>query len=360
MSEAQRWSAVVMPCLNEEDYLTAACASLGFGGGVSPPPQCRLILVDNGSTDRTLDVCRVLQGQIGELVVVVQESVQGHVPARHRGNLVAAQIAAADGVSPDEAVVIQADADTEYSLGYVNSVRAAYGDAPIDGQFVQAIAVPQPGFHATYPRVFAAMDAVDQSIAARFGVQQYDFVVDDKACAYGLDDYFKCGAHRREFFCDGTEILAETTRLMIASQALGMRSIEIADATVVHSQRRLLHDATQHLATAGFPYSCTRAFPGVQPVTLEMLERMVVADESAALEPIAAIRTAHLVALTVLLPAQVVRACTGELPTDPYVRRILLDIPTRSIDEVATAPGRLLADVLGLAWGTGSPSLARW
>jgi hypothetical protein len=360
MPEAPRWSAVVMPCLNEEDYLTAACASLGFGGSVNPtPPQCRLILVDNGSTDRTLDICHALQDELGELVVIVQEPVRGHVPARHRGNMIAAQIAAAEGISPDQAVIIQADADTEYSAGYVDNVRAAYVDAPVDGQFVQAITVLPPDLRATYPRVFAAMDAVDQSMETRFGLQQYDFVVDDKACAYGLDDYFKCGAHRREFFRDGTEILAETTRLMIASQALGLKNIEIADATAIHSQRRFLHDAAQHLATAGFPYSARRASPGARPITLEKLESLVT-GESDVLESITAIRAVHLVALMVLLPAQVVRACTGELPTEPYVRRILRDMPARSLEDVATTPGQLLADVLDLVWGADSPSLACW
>ena len=361
MSEAPSWSAVVMPCLNEEGYLAAACASLGFGGGASATPlRCRLILVDNGSTDGTLDVCRTLQGELGELVVIVQESVRGHVPARHRGNLEAARIAAGDGIPPGQAVIIQADADTEYSPGYVDRVRAAYCGAPVVGRFVQAITLPPSDLLDTYPGVFAVMDVVDRSVVARFGLQEYDFVVDDKACAYGLDDYFTYGGHRREFFDDGTEILAETTRLMIASQALGLKNVEISEATVVHSQRRLFDHAAEHLATAGFPYTASKAFPGVRPVTLEKLESMALAGGSEIVESIAAMRAAHLVALMVLLPAQVIRACTGELPTDSYVRRILQDIPVRSIDEVAATPGRLLADVLDLAWDTGPPGLACW
>jgi hypothetical protein len=338
-----------MPCLNEQDNLVAACRSLGFGRAQEAPERCFLVLVDNGSTDATLDVCRRLRDVVGDAIAVVREPRRGHVPARHCGNVMAARVAAERGIPRSEVIVIQADADTRYSPGYVDAVRKVISNPSVVSPVGQAVTRLPPDLATAYPTVFARVDSIDREIEQRFGFSRYDFVVDDKACAYGLGDYVRWGGHRREYFGDGLELLAETTRLTIAGLAYGAERIDIVEASVVHSQRRLLSDAAQELAAAGFPYVGRRIFPDTQAVTLEHLERGAVAGDRKLLASISTVRAAHLAALMVVLPAHVGRALTGVLPADPGVRRVVASLPLRSIDEVVMTPGCLLGDVLDLA-----------
>jgi hypothetical protein len=339
-----------MPCLNEQDGLLATCRSLGFDRFREPPERCFLVLVDNGSTDRTPTVCRALQSEVGAVVVVVSEPERGYVPARHRGNLAAAHIARTLGIPPETFVVIQADADAIYSPDYVNTVRNAISHGTAEGRIGHAIIARIPGLDLRYPRVFSAVDAADQAIQQRFGAPEPDALVDDKACAYTLGDYERWGGHRREYLADGSELLAETTRLTIAGLAHGAGRVEIVEASVVHSQRRLLTDAALHLAAAGFPYANRRIVSDRTAVRLDDLERMVASGEREVLDEIVTTRIAHLAALTVVLPAHLVRTLTGQLPEDPSTRAALNDLPHRTVHDASTTPGRLLGDVLELAW----------
>lgn len=343
------WCAVVMPCLNEQENLLAACRSLGFAPAQKTPERCFLVLVDNGSTDETLDTCRMLRSVVGEAVIVAEEPIRGHVPARHCGNLFAAQHALSRGTAPADVIVIQADADTQYSPGYVDSVREAIWASSAGAPIGQAVTLFPPDFKAAYPQVFSVLDSVDRTIEQRFGFSRFDVVVDDKACAYRLGDYEQWGGHRREYFEDGSEILAETTRLTISGLAHGAERIAIAGAFVVHSQRRLLGDAAQELGAAGFPYVSRRLFPNTAPVSLDALEEGVAGGEPRLLASVANFRAAHLVALMAVLPAHLARILTGEPPADPEIRRMLEGMPRRSVNEAMAFPGRLLGDVLQFA-----------
>jgi hypothetical protein len=344
------WCAVVMPCLNEQDSLAAACRSLGFDGTHELPARCVLVLVDNGSTDRTADICRALQSELGAAVVnITQEPRRGHVQTRRHGNQTAARIARTREISYESLIVIQADADAIYSPGYVDTVRKAIWAGTGKGRIGQAITEREPGLERRYPRVFAEVDAVDQTIRQRFGTPPLDPLVDDKACAYTLRDYKQWGGHRREYLDNGSELLAETTRLTIAALAQGADLVEIVDASVVHSQRRLLADAAQQLASAGFPYADRRLFPARTDVKLDDLERMVAHNDRELLNAVLTTRAAHLAALTVVLPAHLLRTLTGEMPQDSDVRAALMDVPHRTVQEAAATPGRLVGDVLALA-----------
>jgi glycosyltransferase involved in cell wall biosynthesis len=110
--------AVVVPCLNEEQNVVATCRSLGFGvGGYH---NGALILVDNGSTDHTLEVARNIQASArAESVHVVEEQDRGFVPARARGVQVVCEVATARGLTNTSVLIIQADADTLYDSHYV-------------------------------------------------------------------------------------------------------------------------------------------------------------------------------------------------------------------------------------------------
>jgi hypothetical protein len=353
MRDSPPWSAVVMPCLNEVAYLRSACESLGFGAGNPTPSLCKLILVDNGSTDDTLDECHQLGTEVGPSVVTVRESIRGHVPARHRGNLVAAQLAKSAGVAATEALIIQVDADTHYSPGYVDSVRESFQTVPNSGILVQAATRLPVELPSSYPSTFSAIQAIDDSVEDRFGFSEYDVVVDDKVCSYTLHDYFRWGGHRREYFNDGAEILAETTRLMIAARSTGTKLHNIDNASAIHSQRRLLADPGQMLSTAGFPYSTTKHSPGVGVTTLEEIERRLTEGDDLVLKGIQSARFAHLVALLALLPAHVERTVTGASPNDKTLRGLLALLPERSIKDSFNTPGQFVADVLELVWTDG-------
>jgi hypothetical protein len=357
MRDTLLWSAVVMPCLNEVSYLRSTCESLGFGTGSTPPVLCSLVLVDNGSTDGTLDVCHQLRDEVGPSITIAQEPIRGHVPARHRGNLVAAQLAKSAGVPDTAALIIQVDADTQYSPGYVDSIRESFQSSPNAGIMGQAATRFPPELLARYPGLFMAIQEVDDSVEDRFGLPVCDVVVDDKACCYMLYDYFRWSGHRREYFDDGSEILAETTRLMIAARSTGTKLRNIDNASAVHSQRRLFESPVQMLSTAGFPYSAPKQFPG-GGMTLDDIERRVT-ERDIILREIRSARSAHLVALLALLPAHVEHAITGAPPNDKFLSRLLTVLPKRSVGDAFDAPGCFVADVLNLVWSD-QPTLVQW
>ena len=81
--------AVVIPALNEEDSLPGLLAAIA--------PEARVVVVDNGSTDRTAEVAR----ENGAEVV--------HQPERGYGNAVLAGMAHLAADPPDVMVVLDAD-----------------------------------------------------------------------------------------------------------------------------------------------------------------------------------------------------------------------------------------------------------
>src|ERR1700751_1191806 len=106
----QRLSAIVIPCLNEQNSLPSTCKSLGFGVGHNTPANALLILVDNGSEDATVAVARQIQQDSSTgSVIVAAESERGYVPPRRQGNRVAMSVATERGVPLENLIIIQAD-----------------------------------------------------------------------------------------------------------------------------------------------------------------------------------------------------------------------------------------------------------
>src|SRR6267378_1266299 len=108
---------LVMPCLNEEQNLEATCASLGFGSGTKSLPQGTvLIIMDNGSSDSTLSIAeKIKRSSKPDAVLVGQELERGYVPVRHRGNLIADELARSARLPADTVLILQVDADCHYS-----------------------------------------------------------------------------------------------------------------------------------------------------------------------------------------------------------------------------------------------------
>jgi hypothetical protein len=154
-------------------------------------------------------------------------------------------------VSPDEFVVLQADADTVYADGYAqNMARAVRCAANV---LAEGISTPPMSFLQRFPEYYAKAQEVDQSMEHVVVQDHLDVIVDDKVCGYRLSDYFQWGGHRREYNEQGEEILAESTRLFIRAKLTGARRVRVFEAEAQSSRRKVIAEPLLHFATAGFP-----------------------------------------------------------------------------------------------------------
>jgi glycosyltransferase involved in cell wall biosynthesis len=104
--------SVIIPVLNGQDVIGRQLAALR--DQASPVPW-EIVVVDNGSTDRTAEVVRTEQERGGPVsIVLVHEPERGHVMARNAG------AAAASGD-----LLLFCDADDEVSPGWITAMVAA-------------------------------------------------------------------------------------------------------------------------------------------------------------------------------------------------------------------------------------------
>lgn len=104
-----RWTAVI-PVYNERDFLPATLRSLA-----AQTCECRVIVVDNGSTDGCIEEARGIAAALAMDVVFLEEAQPGQVHALKRG------IDAADS----ELIAI-CDADTWYPPQYLGAAEAIF------------------------------------------------------------------------------------------------------------------------------------------------------------------------------------------------------------------------------------------
>ncbi|WP_245233876.1 glycosyltransferase [Mycobacterium sp. PS03-16] len=113
--EATPRFSIVIPAHNEESYLPATLehvATLNY-----PRDGYEVIVVENGSTDRTLEVARRFEG--GNVRVVVSQKT-GVSAAKNHG---------IDQLSPHSQWVIFLDADTLLKPGFLNDLQAKVDSA---------------------------------------------------------------------------------------------------------------------------------------------------------------------------------------------------------------------------------------
>lgn len=341
------FAAIVIPCLNEERSLLDTCKSLGFATGQSPPRNAVLILVDNGSEDRTLSVADAIRAVCPTgSVIVATEAERGYVPPRRRGNLVAMSAADDRGVSKEQLLIIQADADTLYSDGYVDAlVSAATRCSP--GVIIDSVCASPNDSSTAYRRYIALCDEVDATLAMPID-QSQDVIVDDKACAYRASDYELWGGHQREFSCRGEEIHSETTRLYIRARTFGAMRYLCEDAIAQHSDRRIVGDPAYSFATAGFPRECSfrtrwqRLYDGPNDIT-----EFCKAANRAKISLAVRYRRAHMNAIFHLLTAHVRRTVEPANHGDLSEHQFITDLPRRDARTARERPGLLIEDVLG-------------
>lgn len=298
---------VVIPCLNEEASLNKTCESLGFCHGPHGlGDDTLLVLVDNGSTDRTVSVMeRVLDRSLAGQVHILHESERGYVPPRHRGVLFAREAARARRAAEERVLIVQADADTAYGPLYVDTLAEAAGGLGL-GVLLEGLRETPPEFAGAHPGFVALCGRADADIAAAFVAPEIDVIVDDKACAFALADYFAWGGLNREYTSAGEEVYAETSRLYMRGRLRGARRMAVPEAIAYPSRRKLYGDPVGYFATAGFPREASwyrhfgQAYQG--PRGLDAFEHRAAAE---VLAEAIRMRQAHCVALFALLPAHV-------------------------------------------------------
>ena len=345
-------AAIVIPCLNEQASLLSACKSLGFGtGSSSMPSDTYLCIVDNGSTDNTLTIAEQVQRASPKgSVIIGHEPDRGYVPPRHHGNLLIKELAITNGWDENEVLILQADADTYYSDGYVHNMRVAAIALPT-GVVLEACSEYPTEFVMTHIQYIEMCRSVDHAIQHLLVATKYDVVVDDKVCAYRLGDYFKWGGHIREYTLAGEEIYAETTRLYLrAVSRHGCRYL-VADAVAQHSVRKVLADPVLDFVTAGFPREDSwrtewhQQYQG--PIKLDELYK---ATDNIEVQKAVAVRQLHILALFGILPLHI--ANTLNLPVENHITafgyEMLSILPQRNRSLLLSQPGIFIMDVLSL------------
>ncbi|MDL2403040.1 glycosyltransferase family 2 protein [Rhizobium mayense] len=339
-------TAVVMPCLNERGTLETSLDSLRSTSGESGSAHAVFILVDNGSTDGTLDVMRTIKARAapGE-VVVCEESVRGYVPARSRGILAAAEIARAQDVTADKLLILQVDADTLYDPGYVAAMQAVASPQSND-IMLEGTTHPPHRFLKGHPGFVGLANETDAALADWMADDSADVVIDDKVSGFFYSAYLDWGGHQRDYDSDGHEIFAETSRLFLRGKRAGARHVRVGTASAAPSRRKILRNPVRHFATAGFPrnHAWWREWNSRNPGARD-LATFEASDAKLALKAAVRTRQAHIVGLFWLLPLlvqQIGAPGGGDFRRGPGIHEAAGPI----FDETLNDPGALLDKVL--------------
>src|ERR1051325_5692895 len=246
---------LVMPCLNEAANLKQTFESLGFGGDTEQQSLlATLVIVDNGSDDSTdVVAAEIRRSSQPNTVHVVQERERGFVPARHSGNLFALELAKSSGWLIENVLILQVDADCQYSTNYIAEMRQSM-ETYEPNTMIEACLDHSEDFKALYSEYVRICDDTDTEFDKLFPrTLSNDIIVVDAVSGYRLSDYLNWGWHRREFNPQGEEIYAETTRLFMKARTHGAQRFRVELARAIHSPRKALSEPSLHLATAGFP-----------------------------------------------------------------------------------------------------------
>jgi hypothetical protein len=217
----------------------------------------------------------------------------------------------ATGLSANDVLVLQADADTLYEEGYIEAMRAA-AMAAGPNTLIEGITHPPQQFLHDYPGYQQLSDLVDAKAAPLFVTEQVDVTVDDKVSGFSLATYFAWGGHRREYNSQGAELHAETARLFIRGKIRGGTKIRAEGAFAAPSRRKIIENPIRHFASAGFPreesWWCAWRTSYTGPMDLVSFK----GEESrACLAPVIATRKAHLIVLFGILPNVLERILRG-------------------------------------------------
>lgn len=343
---------VVMPCLNEAALIAQTLASLGFSTNKEAPPDTHLVVVDNGSSDGTIEILHQIRSEVSAPVHILSEALRGYVPPRRKGVEAAEALSQTIGADPSSVLILQADADTTYQSGYVAAMQLAV--AAHTGIILEGATRHPLDFNEVHQKYILAERLVDEVTESLDAEDEQEVVVDDKVCGYRLSDYLLWGGLFDEMTAAGDHIHAETTRMYIRAKLThGTQKIRVNAAGAASSRRKVFENPWLHYASVGFP----REAKWVREWTTKRSgdRRVVDVDQFAMLvlqgkEPDAVfLRRAHQLALFRYLPALVASAA-GSLTSAPPkdLAAVLAALPSRSREDFARAPGLAIFDLLTL------------
>lgn len=294
---------MVMPCLNEENNLQKTCESLGFGTSCGGQRRHHhLVIVDNGSSDETLKAAEIiLDRSLPRTVHIVSESTRGFVPARSAGVAYAKKIARDFHCPHSECLVLQVDADADYSRDYPScfaETASAFGP----GNLFEAASIMPNNSSDIDRALLSKLDEFDQRFFDKKSCGE-DFVVDDKVVGYFLSDWESIGGLTREFLNDQEYIFCGTTRMWIRMRQQGFNRQMVPGASCAHSLRKLSEGADVFSASAGWPRGSIwkekwRSSVGYAPTAAELLSPC----EQPLWNKVLAERERHLASLFIHLP----------------------------------------------------------
>ncbi len=341
---------VVIPCFNEAKNIIAVCKSLGFGMGKTKiKNNDTLFIVDNNSTDNTYEILKeIRKNSRTGAVFIGKETVQGFIPARERGNLMVVEFCKRKHLVPQNILIVQADADTIYSKGYLAAMKK---ESLTSGEntMLQACISYLPSFRAKYSKYLQMCERIDNRYSSLFPSQlDDDIIIDDKVAAYRLSDYFKWGGFIREYTSRGDEIYSETSRLFIRSKIKNAKR-RMVDTFAFHSARKIVANPLLSLATAGFPH---------ERLNLEQLK--IIYEDNPSLDlgnfnmknpkikKAAKQRELHILTLLTILPYHVAATLDKKTRIIPsqfaaFLRTIL---PTRKKADLKNRPGVFFIDAV--------------
>jgi hypothetical protein len=342
--------AFVVPCLNEEADIEATTASLGFGNTeVKADEDVFLILVDNGSTDRTPAIMeRIASASRPGSVRILVEPEKGFVPPRRRGAFAVGDLAAELGIATEQFLILQADADTLYLPGYARHMWTALDSR--QGLLLEGASKRTAEFDDAHPEYRVFEKSIDDALEAAGVADDEEVVVDDKACGFLLSDYLRWGGHFREYDRLGGTVHAETTRLFLRARlAHGAAKVRVNPAQVQSSRRRIEEEPALHFATHGFPRedAWVKAWRERHP-TQWTVDEFAKSANHPEVQEACFYRGAHEIALFALLPWVLARTTDPEgfHPRDKRADRLLPLVPHLSVAELVARPARALTAVL--------------
>ena len=341
---------VVMPCLNEENYVARAIESL-----LVPEDQdlhaVQIVAVDNGSTDDTLSVLEDLRRRYPGKLSTIVEPKRGFVPPRKAGVRFVADLAAASGVDPHDVLVLQADADTLYDVRYVAAMEAAAANAG-ESVILEGATRRPVDFVRGHPDYVRAERAIDEVLEGLEALDDDDVVLDDKVCGYRLSDYFRWGGLFEETDSAGDQIHAETTRMFIRARLLtGARKIRVNQAGAAPSRRKIIENARYHFATMGFPRERSWVFKKRSMWSATDVDEFARNVLAGCEDDVVFLRRAHLLALFRFLPSiiSVLQTNAGAARLEGHDVQAMLNLLSHwTVADVAARPGLLVMAVLDL------------
>lgn len=341
---------IIIPCLNEENNLFQTCQSLGFGSGTEHQEKgIFLCLIDNGSTDNTIEIARYIQrNSASNTVWIGQESERGYVPARHAGVSLVQEIAQSRGWSAESVLVLQADADNLYQKDYIDAMRSVANTHDSNVLLEGYLEYPSD-FNTTYAGYVSLCTVADAPLSSLLVNDENDILCSDGVSAYRLSDYQRWGGHIREYNQAGDEIYAETTRMYMRALALGCHKVRVVNAVAHHSQRKLFLDPALEFASAGFPReeSWKTMWRSFYKVPHELTEFVTESDHPT-MKKALRIRQRHTVALFGILPISIAQVLNQfcDIKLDWEAQSFLDNLPRYSNNQLVSAPAVLLSDIL--------------